>query len=114
MPAKTSWSPSRSARNCTNTHTTSGIDIALWDILGKVTGQPVGRLLGTCYRERVRPYASSLMDWPERLAEQLLVFKAQGFRGFKIGWGPIVRQSSSVDEAIVIAKDLEFGSAAST
>src|SRR5581483_11164270 len=28
------------------THTISGIDIALWDIFGKVTGQPVGRLLG--------------------------------------------------------------------
>ena len=28
------------------THTISGIDIAMWDILGKVTGQPVGRLLG--------------------------------------------------------------------
>jgi len=74
----------------------------------------VGRLLGGRYRERVRPYASLLMDWPERLAERLLVLKAQGFRAFKIGWGPFVRQSSSVDEAVVIAKDLEFGSAAST
>ena len=39
------------------THAISGIDIALWDILGKATGQPVGRLLGGRYRERVRPYA---------------------------------------------------------
>ena len=44
------------------THTISGIDIAMWDILGKVTGQPVGRLLGGRYRERVMPYASILMD----------------------------------------------------
>lgn len=28
------------------THTISGIDIAMWDILGKTVGQPVGRLLG--------------------------------------------------------------------
>ena len=41
------------------THTISGIDIALWDILGQATGQPVGRLLGGRYRERVRPYAAS-------------------------------------------------------
>ena len=34
------------------THAISGIDIALWDIFGKVTGQPVGRLLGGCYRDR--------------------------------------------------------------
>src|SRR5688500_6446817 len=40
------------------THAISGIDIALWDILGKCTGQPAGRLLGGRYRERVMPYAS--------------------------------------------------------
>jgi L-alanine-DL-glutamate epimerase-like enolase superfamily enzyme len=38
------------------THTISGIDIALWDLLGKVTGQPIGRLLGGRYRGRVKPY----------------------------------------------------------
>src|SRR6266516_8189407 len=43
------------------THTISGIDIALWDILGKATQQPVGRLLGGRYRERIRPDASLLM-----------------------------------------------------
>ena len=31
---------------------------------GKATGQPVGRLLGGRYRERVRPYASLLMEEP--------------------------------------------------
>src|ERR1041385_1449625 len=46
------------------THAISGIDIALWDILGKVTGQPIGRLLGGRYRDRVRPYASVLMGEP--------------------------------------------------
>jgi L-alanine-DL-glutamate epimerase-like enolase superfamily enzyme len=46
------------------THTISGIDIALWDILGQATGQPVGRLLGGRYRERVQPYASSLSRSP--------------------------------------------------
>ena len=46
------------------THTISGIDIALWDLLGKVTGQPVGRLLGGRYKERVKPYASLLMTEP--------------------------------------------------
>lgn len=86
------------------THTISGIDIALWDILGKVTGQPVGRLLGGRYRERVRPYASLLMDEPEPLAEHLRRLKAQGFRAFKIGWGPFGRRSDPKhDEAIVRA-----------
>jgi L-alanine-DL-glutamate epimerase-like enolase superfamily enzyme len=44
------------------THTISGIDIALWDILGKVTAQPIGRLPGGRYKERIKPYASLLMD----------------------------------------------------
>ena len=85
------------------THTISGIDIALWDLLGKACGQPVGRLLGGRYRERVRPYASLLMRAPERMAEELLPVKAQGFRAFKIGWGPFGRKSHAVDEAIVRA-----------
>jgi D-galactarolactone cycloisomerase len=85
------------------THTISGIDIALWDLLGKVTGQPVGRLLGGCYRDRVRPYASLLMDEPEVLRERLLTLKEQGFKAFKIGWGPFGRRSDAKDEAIVKA-----------
>lgn len=85
------------------THTISGIDIALWDILGQATGQPVGRLLGGRYRERVRPYASLLMQAPEPLRDHLLHLKAQGFRAFKIGWGPFGRVSHALDEAIVRA-----------
>src|SRR5215213_4557937 len=85
------------------THTISGIDIALWDLLGKATGQPVGRLLGGRYRERVRPYASLLMQAPEPLRDHLLHLKAQGFRAFKIGWGPFGRVSHALDEAIVRA-----------
>jgi L-alanine-DL-glutamate epimerase-like enolase superfamily enzyme len=85
------------------THTISGIDIALWDLLGKATGQPVGRLLGGCYRDRVRPYASLLMDEPEVLREHLLSLKEQGFKAFKIGWGPFGRRSDAKDEAIVKA-----------
>jgi L-alanine-DL-glutamate epimerase-like enolase superfamily enzyme len=85
------------------THAISGIDIALWDLLGKAVGQPVGRLLGGCYRDRVRPYASLLMSHPERMADVLLPLKEKGFRAFKIGWGPFGRESRQIDEAIVRA-----------
>lgn len=85
------------------THTISAIDIALWDILGKVTGQPVGRLLGGRYRDRVRPYASLLMEEPEPLREKLLAIRAQGFQAFKIGWGPFGRRNNVTDEQIVQA-----------
>jgi len=85
------------------THAISGIDIAMWDILGQATGQPVGRLLGGRYRDRVRPYASVLMRDPPVLAEHLASLATQGFRAFKIGWGPFGRASFAKDEAIVRA-----------
>ncbi|MCC7336325.1 MAG: mandelate racemase/muconate lactonizing enzyme family protein [Pirellulaceae bacterium] len=85
------------------THTISGIDIALWDLLGKATGQPVGRLLGGRYRERVQPYASILMDEPQKLHDHLQAVKAKGFRAFKIGWGPFGRHNAATDVAIVKA-----------
>ncbi len=85
------------------THAISGIDIALWDLLGQATGQPVGRLLGGRHRERVQPYASLLMDEPARLRDRLLAIRAQGFRAFKIGWGPFGKRSAALDRAIVAA-----------
>ncbi|GAA2428288.1 mandelate racemase/muconate lactonizing enzyme family protein [Actinomadura vinacea] len=85
------------------THAISGIDTALWDILGKATGQPVGRLLGGRYRERVRPYASLLMDRPEPLRDHLLRLRENGWTAFKIGWGPFGRVDDHLDERIVAA-----------
>src|SRR3954452_13500485 len=85
------------------THTISGIDIALWDILGKATGQPVGRLLGGRYRDSVRPYASILMEQPAPLAERIRAIREQGFRAVKVGWGPFGQVSDRLDERIVAA-----------
>lgn len=92
------------------THAISGIDIALWDLLGKATGQPVSRLMGGRYQERVQPYASILMDEPARLKDHLLSVKSQGFRAFKIGWGPFGRHCAKTDEAIVAAAREAIGS----
>ncbi|WCB93450.1 D-galactarolactone cycloisomerase [Baekduia alba] len=88
-------------RGGTLTHAISGIDMALWDILGKACDQPVGRLLGGRYRDRVRPYASLLMDEPAVLADHLAALVAQGFSAYKIGWGPFGRRSHRLDEAMV-------------
>lgn len=85
------------------THAISGVDQALWDLFGQLTGQPVGRLLGGMHRERVRPYASLLMDEPGPMAEYLQRLVEQGFRSFKIGWGPFGRVSAAKDEQIVAA-----------
>jgi len=85
------------------THTISAIDIALWDLFGKIVEQPVGRLLGGRFRDRVRPYASLLMDDPGRLADRLHEARERGFTAFKIGWGPFGRVNRETDEAIVRA-----------
>ena len=91
-------------RGGTLTHAISGIDIALWDILGKATGMPVGRLLGGTYRRRVQPYCSLLMEEPDRMRDVIAEYRTNGFRAFKIGWGPFGRAlDTKLDEAIIRA-----------
>jgi len=60
------------------------LDLALWDLAGKITGQPCWRLLGGL-SSRVRTYASSgtLRD-PAALAAQAARYVAQGFGAMKI------------------------------
>ena len=53
------------------THAISGIDIALWDLFGKVTAQPISRLLGGRYRERIKPYGSLIMAEPDELKPRI-------------------------------------------
>jgi L-rhamnonate dehydratase len=73
-------------------HALSGIDIALWDILGKATGQPVFRLLGGARRDRLPIYASDLMpDTTAETAELARRHKAAGYRAMKLGWGSLGR-----------------------
>ncbi len=74
----------------------SGIEIALWDIVGKATGQPVYKLLGGGFRKRFRAYASILFgDTPaetERIGARLA---GQGYRAVKFGWGPMGQSEAS-------------------
>jgi L-alanine-DL-glutamate epimerase-like enolase superfamily enzyme len=89
-------------RGGTLTHAISGVDIALWDILGKVTGLPIGQLLGGIYRRSVQPYCSLLMEEPGRMGRVVTQYRQQRFRAFKIGWGPFGRaRDVKLDEAIV-------------
>lgn len=99
LHAQTFWT----GRGGSVTHTISGINIALWDILGKVTGQPVGRLLGGRYRDCVRPYASLLIEDLKPLRDSLISLREKGFRAFKIGWGHFGRVNAKLDEQIVKA-----------
>ena len=82
-------------------HTISGLDIALWDLWGKALGQPVSKLLGGNYRDRIKPYASMLFDDPPRLAEKIQQQIARGFRAIKMGWRPFGRVSRKLDELLI-------------
>lgn len=83
------------------THAISGIDIALWDLFGKACGQPVSRLLGGNYRDRIKPYGSILFDEPDVLARNLEQVVARGFRAIKMGWRPFGRRDRKFDELLV-------------
>jgi L-alanine-DL-glutamate epimerase-like enolase superfamily enzyme len=88
-------------RGGTLEHLISGIDIALWDLFGKVCGQPLSRLLGGDYRHKVKPYASILFDEPDLLAERVRTLARRGFRAIKLGWRPFGRRNSAFDELLV-------------
>jgi L-alanine-DL-glutamate epimerase-like enolase superfamily enzyme len=68
----------------------AGVDTALWDILGRVVGQPVSKLLGGHARQSVPMYGSSMVrtTTPEEEGERLARLVAeQGFRAVKIRVG---------------------------
>ncbi len=82
-------------------HAISGLDIALWDIMGKACQQPVSRLLGGDYRTRIKPYGSILFDEPDKLAQTLTETVSRGFKAIKMGWRPFGRRNRKFDELLI-------------
>jgi L-alanine-DL-glutamate epimerase-like enolase superfamily enzyme len=79
-------------------HTFSGVEMALWDLLGKALGQPAWRLLGYSATHRKTPYASMLFgDTPQETLHQGQAARANGFTAAKFGWGPIGRDTVQRD-----------------
>ena len=87
----------------------SGIDIACWDIIGKATAQPIWRLLGGAYRDKVQAYASTLFrPTPDAMRKACSAYLARGFRAIKFGWG-VFGDDPKLDETLVRAARQEIG-----
>jgi L-alanine-DL-glutamate epimerase-like enolase superfamily enzyme len=70
-------------------HTWSGVEIALWDLLGRARGEPVWRLLGQDKAYPKLPYASVLFGkTPEETGAAAKAIRAAGFTAAKFGWAP--------------------------
>jgi L-alanine-DL-glutamate epimerase-like enolase superfamily enzyme len=65
----------------------SPIDIACWDILGKVSGLPVSTLLGGRYWEGVPLYRAIPQRSPEEMGEDVVRYREKGYRRFQLKVG---------------------------
>jgi L-alanine-DL-glutamate epimerase-like enolase superfamily enzyme len=73
-------------------HTWSGIEIALWDLLGQKESAPVYKLLGYDKAYPKVPYASQLFgDTPQETYRLCRNVRETGYRAVKCGWGPFGR-----------------------
>ncbi len=87
-------------------HALSGVDIALWDIKGKVAGRPVCELLGPRRHERVRAYASMLMaETPDEVRRDVERVCTLGFTAIKLGWGPLGKDPDLDVELVRAARE---------
>ena len=75
----------------------SGVDIALWDIAGKVAGLPLHKMIGGAHRDRIDVYGYGMMLRPEsadsliaRFGDEAAAIKGMGFKAtkMKVGLGP--------------------------
>lgn len=83
----------------------SGIDMALWDLVGKWLGQPVWRLLGGRKAERMPAYASGGWAGADKIGEQLAGYVARGgFKAVKMRVGVIDGDPSRSAERVRAAR----------
>jgi len=79
----------------------SGVDMALWDLLGKSLEVPVVQLLGGTMRDRMEAYASGGWAGVDAIGEQMKGYTAKGFRAVKMRVGVM---DGSVEESVARVK----------
>ena len=85
----------------------SGIEIAMWDCLGRAKSEPIWRLLGYEKSYPKLPYASVLFgDTAQETKQKAVAMKQAGFKAVKFGWGPFGTTTVQADsEHIFAARD---------
>lgn len=79
----------------------SAIDMALWDLKGKLFGQPIHRLLGGKQCDRIKAYASILFGKDGQATKEIgQRWVAAGYQAVKFGWEPM-GQSEALDLELV-------------
>jgi L-alanine-DL-glutamate epimerase-like enolase superfamily enzyme len=86
----------------------SGIEVALWDIMGKAVGLPVHKLLGGLYRDKIRMYASFMRrdQSPVEVAKRTAEAVNQGFTAVKIKIGKRWGFDSLPDDAVETVREV--------
>jgi L-alanine-DL-glutamate epimerase-like enolase superfamily enzyme len=85
----------------------SALDMACWDILGKVTGQPVVTLLGGACGEDFALYRAISQDTAENMAQNVELYRSEGYTKFqlKVGGNP----DDDIDRIRAVAKTMRSG-----
>jgi L-alanine-DL-glutamate epimerase-like enolase superfamily enzyme len=85
----------------------SALDIACWDILGQTAGLPVCVLLGGRYGEDFGLYRAISQQAPDKMADNVATYRAQGYRRFqlKVGGDP----DTDIERIRAVAAKLERG-----
>ncbi|MGJ8720363.1 MAG: mandelate racemase/muconate lactonizing enzyme family protein [Salinibacterium amurskyense] len=83
----------------------SGVDIALWDLFGKITQQPLYKLLGGAFREQIPVYGYGMMltrgdGLAERMADDAAAIRAAGYSATKMKIGMGVREDIALVAAV--------------
>lgn len=87
-------------------HTFSGIEIALWDLLGHRFEEPIWRLLGYRRSEPKTPYASMLFGPdPQSTLTHVRAAVARGFSAVKVGWGSFGENAARDRDQLMAARE---------
>jgi L-alanine-DL-glutamate epimerase-like enolase superfamily enzyme len=95
----------------------SALDMACWDILGKVTGQPVVTLLGGRYGESFALYRAISQESPQEMTGKVALYRSEGYRKFQLKVGRdsdtdikrIQQVAESIEEGDVLVADANMG-----